>query len=269
LHHVIHRADGGSHDASNIILCCSSCHQAHHAGILTISGTAEELTVRRPEHAATTTSVDRPDGDAIDRARVSDTAIPVTTAAAGDTGRVSASRTLTGGGCDAAAATGTTTAARADHEVAAMAGSGASAHVGTARITPAMKVDSTPRSIAIMRARTATTSSASDRCASNALASAADPAVASGANRAAAGSDHFALSCDTAPLASACAAGGEASKLDAAVLRAQAKAALTGLGWKPAIANAAVAAAVAALDAEATLESLIFESLRRCPKPRA
>jgi hypothetical protein len=44
---------------------------------------------------------------------------------------------------------------------------------------------------------------------------------------------------------------------------------LTGLGWKPAIANAAVTAAVAALDAEATLERLIFESLRRYPKPRA
>ena len=48
LHHLVHRADGGSHDASNLILACSSCHQAHHAGTLTISGTADRLVVRRP-----------------------------------------------------------------------------------------------------------------------------------------------------------------------------------------------------------------------------
>jgi Holliday junction resolvasome RuvABC DNA-binding subunit len=63
---------------------------------------------------------------------------------------------------------------------------------------------------------------------------------------------------------------GAASKLDAAILHTQAKAALTGLGWKPAIAHAAIAAAVAsAQGAEVTLERLIFESLRRCPAPRA
>jgi hypothetical protein len=47
LHHVIHRADGGSHDAANLVLVCSSCHQAHHAGALTITGTADHLEVRR------------------------------------------------------------------------------------------------------------------------------------------------------------------------------------------------------------------------------
>ena len=52
LHHLIHRADGGSHDPSNIILCCSACHQAHHAGTLAISGTAERLEVRRPGEPA-------------------------------------------------------------------------------------------------------------------------------------------------------------------------------------------------------------------------
>jgi HNH endonuclease len=30
LHHLIHRADGGSHDASNIILCCSLCRARHN-----------------------------------------------------------------------------------------------------------------------------------------------------------------------------------------------------------------------------------------------
>ena len=61
----------------------------------------------------------------------------------------------------------------------------------------------------------------------------------------------------------------DASKLDAAILRRQAKAALTGLGWKPAIAHAAVAAAAAAQGDEVMLEQLIFEALRRCPTPKA
>jgi len=59
------------------------------------------------------------------------------------------------------------------------------------------------------------------------------------------------------------------SRLDAAILHTQAKSALIALGWKPAIAAAAVAAAAAAQGAEVTLERLIFESLRRCPAPKA
>jgi Holliday junction resolvasome RuvABC DNA-binding subunit len=59
------------------------------------------------------------------------------------------------------------------------------------------------------------------------------------------------------------------SKLDEAIVRTQAKAALTGLGWKPAIAHAAVAAAVAAEGTEIALDRLIIEALRRCPVPRA
>jgi hypothetical protein len=62
---------------------------------------------------------------------------------------------------------------------------------------------------------------------------------------------------------------GSASRLDVAILCAQAKAALTGLGWKPAIAHAAVAAAAASQGVDMTLERLVFESLRRCPAPRA
>jgi Holliday junction resolvasome RuvABC DNA-binding subunit len=59
------------------------------------------------------------------------------------------------------------------------------------------------------------------------------------------------------------------SKLDTAILCIQACTALTGLGWKRAIARAAVDAALAAQGPETTLERLIFESLRRCPAPRA
>ena len=74
-----------------------------------------------------------------------------------------------------------------------------------------------------------------------------------------------------ASIASACADVKASSRLDAAILRTQATAALTSLGWKPAIAHAAVAAATAAAahGPELTLERLIFESLRRCPASRA
>jgi hypothetical protein len=48
LHHLVHRADGGTHDASNIALICSACHQSHHDGVLRISGTADCIEVRRP-----------------------------------------------------------------------------------------------------------------------------------------------------------------------------------------------------------------------------
>ena len=57
------------------------------------------------------------------------------------------------------------------------------------------------------------------------------------------------------------------SKLDAAVLRAQSKQALVGLGWKPAVAEAAVAAALGTLGSAVPLEQLIFEALRRCQPP--
>ncbi|HSS27932.1 MAG TPA: HNH endonuclease signature motif containing protein, partial [Usitatibacter sp.] len=56
-----------------------------------------------------------------------------------------------------------------------------------------------------------------------------------------------------------------ATKLDMAILQTHAKAALTGLGWKPAIARVAVAAALEECGDDIPLERLIFESLRRCP----
>ena len=52
---------------------------------------------------------------------------------------------------------------------------------------------------------------------------------------------------------------------DAASLRTDANAALTQMGWKPAIAHAAVAAA-AASGPHATLEALIVAALQRCPR---
>jgi hypothetical protein len=54
-----------------------------------------------------------------------------------------------------------------------------------------------------------------------------------------------------------------------AVLYAQSKQALVGIGWKAAIAESATAAALAALGPTVPLERLIFEALRRCPRPTA
>jgi hypothetical protein len=161
LHHVVHRAQGGSHDATNIILACSACHQSHHAGVLTISGTADHLEVRRPGQAAS---------------------------------------------------------AQGAHGLRAKPSSSANAHVGA--VKPAASV----------------TTGGARMIGFNSSAS----VTGVGSNR-----------------------------LDAAILHTQAKAALTALGWKPAIAAAAVAAAAAAQGAEVTLERLIFESLRRCPAPKA
>ena len=121
IHHLIRRIDGGSHDACNLCLLCSSCHRAHHNGILTIKGTADHLEVARPDRSSTVAKLD--------------------------------------------------------------------AHVG-------------------------------------------------------------------AP-----------TRLDVAVLYTEAKEALIGLGWKPAIAKAAVASASAALGTAPTLERLICEALRRCAQP--
>jgi hypothetical protein len=58
-------------------------------------------------------------------------------------------------------------------------------------------------------------------------------------------------------------------RMATAVVRTQAKAALTGMGWKPTVAVRAVDAAIAALDHDAPLERVIFESLQQCPRPAA
>jgi hypothetical protein len=47
IHHVVRRADGGSHDRGNLSLRCSSCHLSIHRGLLTVTGTA-------PDHLKTT-----------------------------------------------------------------------------------------------------------------------------------------------------------------------------------------------------------------------
>ena len=48
VHHIRHRAHGGTHDPANLVVLCSACHLAHHDGRLAIRGTADSLEVRRP-----------------------------------------------------------------------------------------------------------------------------------------------------------------------------------------------------------------------------
>jgi hypothetical protein len=183
IHHLVHRADGGSHEASNLCLLCSACHLAHHRGALTITGTADQPEVRRPGQAP---QVGEPSVGARSAAPI----LAVRTDADVDTCGVPRKDA----GSLLASATRPTTSA-AD----------TSAHVGA-------------------------------------------PGASS---RAPAGAEVKTV-----------------SKLDAAIVCSDARAALTGLGWKPAIARAAVEAAFVARGAEVTLERLIFESLRRCPPPK-
>ena len=48
VHHVVHRAHGGTHEPANLVVLCGACHQAHHDGRLGIRGTADSLEVTRP-----------------------------------------------------------------------------------------------------------------------------------------------------------------------------------------------------------------------------
>jgi hypothetical protein len=47
IHHIVHRAHGGGHEASNLVLVCRACHSAHHKGQLKMRGTAEALEIER------------------------------------------------------------------------------------------------------------------------------------------------------------------------------------------------------------------------------
>jgi hypothetical protein len=181
IHHLVHRADGGSHDASNLALLCSSCHLAHHRGALSISGTADHLEVHRPGQVSLP-----PDGGEPSAASSTPSSVVVH-----GNGREQP--------CDAQ-------------------------HI-SARHNANQPND------------------ASDRDAR--------------AHVGAAGRRLVSVVCEPV------------SKLDLAILRTEARAALTSMGWKPAIAHEAVDTAITAQGPELTLERLIFESLRRCPAPRA
>jgi Holliday junction resolvase RuvA-like protein len=169
------------------VLACSSCHQAHHAGALKITGTADQLEVRR--HGAQRAA-------AADDAHVGASANANSRSHVGASGKAGAH---VGAPVNANAGTHVGAPGKVGAHVGAPANANAGTHVGAAGKVGA----------------------------------------------------HV----------------GAPTKFDVAIIRTQSKDALIGLGWKPAIAHAAVAAASAALGADATLERLIFEALRRCPQP--
>jgi hypothetical protein len=197
VHHLVHRADGGGHEASNLVLLCSACHLAHHRGALYISGTADQLLVDR-------TGERGPAADAGPHVGLDEPA------------------------------TWSTPGTRAGSTDVPGRGRALDANDGSA---------TAPMQATTWDAVGGTRPSAAPIV--NAIHTAADAA---------------AMPTDGAIVG---------RKLDEAVLHAQAKQALVGLGWKTAIAQSAVAAALAALGPAAPLERLIFEALRRCPRPTA
>ncbi len=48
VHHIITRADGGGHDAENLVVMCSLHHRELHAGAFAMVGPASKLEVTRP-----------------------------------------------------------------------------------------------------------------------------------------------------------------------------------------------------------------------------
>jgi hypothetical protein len=44
-HHIVHWEDGGPTELDNLVLVCPYHHRAHHRGVITITGTAQHLTV--------------------------------------------------------------------------------------------------------------------------------------------------------------------------------------------------------------------------------
>ncbi|MBC7975173.1 MAG: HNH endonuclease [Myxococcales bacterium] len=168
IHHLVHRADGGGHEANNLVLACSSCHQSHHAGTLRITGTADHIEVVRPAQPRSLAPV----------AQLANT------------------------GAHVGMRDGDETAMRGADE----------RHDSVARVADARRDP-----LAETPGRTAVPSSST--------------------------MDDFAALCGDAATA------------------------LTQLGWRPAIAQAAVRDAACTLGPEATLERVLVEALRRCPLP--
>jgi hypothetical protein len=48
-HHIVHWEDGGPTELDNLVLVCPFHHRAHHRGVITITGTAQHLTVTDQE----------------------------------------------------------------------------------------------------------------------------------------------------------------------------------------------------------------------------
>jgi hypothetical protein len=233
VHHIVHREHGGSHEASNLILLCSACHSAHHRGTLQISGTASQLEVERTAEAEQY------------RKRLQ--------AQADDDSH---------GAHEHAPARNRSHDAR-DHALARD-----HSHVGPSRTQDSHDA----HDLALARNRSHVgPNSTQDSHSAHDLAPACDHALDRDHS-------HVGPSCtrdshdarDHAPARDRSHVGphrGRGSRWNTMLTCKQAKDALVGMGWKPKIAAAAVQAAASALGEEPAIERLIFEALRRCPRP--
>lgn len=43
VHHIVYRSRGGSHDTSNLVCLCGSCHDSVHAGRIHLGGNADDI----------------------------------------------------------------------------------------------------------------------------------------------------------------------------------------------------------------------------------
>lgn len=300
LHHIVHRAEGGDHAASNLVLLCSSCHLAHHRGTLAIAGTADQLEVCRPEESpgpamppvvmanslAGTTAPVAPVRALVDTAPSSAPAAPVGALADAAPSSVPAmpaavmSRSVAGTTAPVAMTCETSPILSTSAPVGALPRAAPSASldvpVGVSAV-PAPSVGTSAPMGALASAapsfRTNTpvgaaeVSSTQHRVTTSGVDRTPSPGPGEWRDATSRFDGDVRLSGQMRATAHRREDGNAPSKLDTAILHTQAKAALTGLGWKPAIAHAAVAAAAAAQGTGASLEALIFESLRRCPVP--
>jgi len=262
IHHLVHRADGGNHDLMNLALTCSSCHLAHHRGVLTITGTADQIAVhRRAETQAVSVTGTRVGAPV--NAHADASAIPVGGARVAAPVNAHADvPTIPVGG----ARVGAPVAAHAEAPAIPVGGARlrapVNAHADGPHVGAPVHAHAGVPAIPVGGARVG----------APVHAHAGVPGIPVGGARVGAPVHAHAgvlgIPETGARVCARCPAD-EASKLDVAILRTQAKGALIGLGWKPAIAAAAVTAAAADLDAGGTLEQWIRAALRWCPRPLA
>jgi hypothetical protein len=272
LHHIVHRADGGTHDAFNLMLCCSACHKSHHAGLLSISGTAERLEVRRLDGASGSAMSRREESGALVNASMStppdqESCAHVSTSVSAPPDQESCAHVSK----SVSAPRGPESCAHVSTSVSAPRGQEISAHVSTmvsarsrsqetgAHVSTSVSAPPDQETGAHVSTSVSAPRGQGTRAHVNASGSTPSRRQESCA-RVRTSSDHGIM---VDPPGSA----GSRDKLSAAVRREEVKAALLGLGWKPAIARAALVEAIAALDVEATFDQLLREALRRCPKP--
>jgi hypothetical protein len=244
-HHLVHREHGGSHEASNLILLCSACHTAHHRGKLQIRGTASQLEVERraePRTHVGTRSIEV----RFAQPRTHVDANPIQVQCEEPPTHV-----------DPRSIKAQCTEPRAHVNTSQIK---AQCTEPRAHVDPRLlKVDQHEEPSPYLNPRLIDI-----RC--------TEPRTHVDSRPIKAQCEETRTHVDANPIQVQCTEPPahvelKSRALAASVTRTQAKEALISLGWKPKIAVAAVQAAASTLDEDTALEKLIFEALRRCPRP--